>query len=409
MRGESSALGSNYRRLWVSSTASNLADGLFQVGVPLVAIRLTRSPVLISGLTVALTVPWLLFALHAGALADRRDRRRLMVGANVARCLVAGALVSAVLLDAGGIWVLYVAALAVGLGETIYDTSAQSILPQIVRRDQLSRANGRLFGAQLTANEFVGPPLSGALVATGAAAAFAVTGSMWLAAAGMLLLVRGSYQVRSAHSTTMRSDIAEGLRYLWRQRVLRTLALMTGAFNFASNAIFAIFVIYAVGPGSAMELTEPGYGLLLATIAAGSLAGSLLAEAVERRAGRTRTLTLTIPVAAAIALAPGITTNPTYIGILFFAGGAAIIVFNVIAVSLRQMITPDRLLGRINSGHRLFGWGTRPLGALAGGILGEILGLRAVFLLMALVMLSLLYGMRYITDQGIERSAGPDT
>jgi MFS family permease len=403
------SLGRPYWRLWTSSTLSNLADGLFQVALPLVAIQVTRSPALISGLTVALTLPWLLFALQAGALADRQDRRRLMLGANLVRALLLAGLVLLVLADAWTIWVVYLVALGIGLTETIYDTSAQSILPQIVARGQLSKANGRLFGAQLTANEFVGPPLGGALVATGAALSFAIPSALWLAAVGTLLLVRGRFRVARDEPTTMRADIAEGLRYLWRHRLLRTLAIMTGTFNFASNAVFAIFVLYAVGPDSAMGLSEPGYGLLLATVAAGSLVGSLAAERLERLTGRARALLLAFGLASGLALVPALTADVVAIGTAYFVGGFSVIVANVIMVSLRQLVTPDRLLGRVNSAFRLFGWGTRPVGALAGGLLAQVVGLRPVFAVMALVKLATLVGGRVVTDRAIAHAeAGAD-
>jgi MFS family permease len=302
-------------------------------------------------------------------------------------------------------WLLYLVALGAGVAETLYDTSAQSMLPQLVRRDQLSRANGRLFGAQLTANEFVGPPLGGALVLAGAALAFAVPAALWLAAVGALLLLSGPFRVARAQRTTLRTDVAEGLRFLWRHRILRTLAVMTGVFNLASNGLFAIFVLYAVGPGSAMELTEPGYGVLLATLAAGSLTGSLLAEPLERWLGRARTLTLAFSMAALIALTPALTADPVLVGLAFFGGGMAIIVSNVITVSLRQLITPDRLLGRVNSGYRLFAWGTRPIGALTGGVLGQLVGLRPVFVAMGMLMLSVLVGMRIVTDAAMDAAA----
>jgi hypothetical protein len=166
-------------------------------------------------------------------------------------------------------------ALLLGTAETVYDTCAQSILPQVVSRDRLPRANGRLIAAELTANEFVGPPLGGLLVAAGVVAAFATPAALWVAAVGALLLLRGGFAVPREAPTTLRADVAEGLRYLWRHRLLRTLAAMTGLFNFATNATFAVFVLYAVGPDSAMGLTEVAYGLLFATIAPGSLIGGL--------------------------------------------------------------------------------------------------------------------------------------
>jgi MFS family permease len=171
-------LGVAYWRLWTSSGLSNLADGIVKIALPLVAIRFTDSPTLIAGLTFALTLPWLLFALPAGALTDRLDRRRAMLGANGVRAALLVVLVLTVLVDIGSIWVLYAVALWIGAAETIYDTSAQSILPQVVSRDRLSRANGRLYAAELTANQFVGPPLGGFLVALGAAMAFATPAAL---------------------------------------------------------------------------------------------------------------------------------------------------------------------------------------------------------------------------------------
>ncbi|WP_156109956.1 MFS transporter, partial [Cryobacterium sp. MLB-32] len=145
--------------------------------------------------------------------------------------------VAVLLLGISSIWALYCVAFLVGVSETIYDTSAQSILPQIVQRDQLSRANGRLYAVELTANQFAGPPLGGMLMAFGAIAGFAVPATLWLIAVGALFLVPGKFRIDRLNKTTLRVDIAEGLRFLWHQRILRTLAVMTGMINFASMSI----------------------------------------------------------------------------------------------------------------------------------------------------------------------------
>ena len=394
-------LGTAYWRLWTSSGVSNLADGMFKVALPLIAIQFTQSPTLIAGLAFAATLPWLLFALPAGALVDRLDRRRAMVGANSVRAALLAALVLAVVLDLGSIWVLYVVALCIGIAETIYDTSAQSILPQIVGRHQLSRANGRLYAAELTANQFIGPPVGGVLVAVGATVAFATPAALWIVAVGALLLVRGPFRIAREKRTTMRADIAEGLRFLWRNRILRTLAIMTGMFNFASNAAAAVFVLYAVGPESAMGLTEVAFGLLLTVTAVGSLLGSFFADRVEQALGRARSLVLSILGGTLFVGMPAVTDNPYLIGAAFFVGGITIVIWNVIVVSLRQRISPDRLLGRVNSAYRLVAWGTMPLGAVAGGVLAQLLGLQAMFAIMALVTLALVTLMPTLTDRAI--------
>jgi MFS family permease len=394
--------------MWTAASLSSLADGILKVALPLVAVGFTRSPTLIAGLAFAFTLPWLLFALPVGALADRLDRRRLMLGANLVRAALLAALMLTVLLDAGSIWALYAIALCIGTAETVYDTSAQSIVPQVVRRDQLPRANGRLYAAELTTNEFAGPPLAGFLAAAGIVIALVVPTALWIVAVAALLFVRGSFRVERAQRTTLRSDIAEGLRFLWRHRILRTFTVMVGLFNFTSGATFAIFVLYAVGPASAMGLSEQAYGWLLATFAGGSLAGSFAAEWIERILGRSHTLALGFLAGALSVGVPALTTNPFLIGAAFLAGGAGIIISNIVMVSLRQQITRNRLLGRVNSAHRLVAWGTKPLGAAAGGLLAQLLGLRAVFAVMGLLALAVLAGMTVVTD-GAMAAAERDT
>jgi MFS family permease len=402
---EPDRLGAAFWRLWSASTLSNLADGLVKIALPLVAVTLTGSPGLVAGVTLAVTLPWLLFALPAGALADRVDRRLAMATANVVRAATVAALaVTAVLgleSSPAAIWVLYGVALLLGTAETMHDTCAQSILPQVVPRDRLARANGHLLAAELTANEFVGPPLGGLLVAAGTAAAFASPAGLWAVAVGVLLLLRGSFAVPREGSTTLRAEVAEGLRYLWRHRLLRTLAAMTGLFNFATNATFAVFVLFAVGPNSAMGLTGAGFGLLFATIAAGNLVGALLADPIIRRLGRSRSLFLGILGGVGTVGIAAVTTIPPVIAAAFLVGGLTNALWNVVAVSLRQRITPDHILGRINSSYRLVAWGTRPLGAAAGGLLGELLGLRAVFAAAAALILATLLGMTQVTDAAI--------
>ncbi|WP_240687137.1 MFS transporter [Amycolatopsis suaedae] len=384
-------------RLLTASGLSNLADGLVKVSLPLVAVQFTHSPALIAGLAFAVTVPWLLFALPAGALADRLDRRLAMIGANAVRATAIGCLA----FGAGSIWLLYAVAFAIGTAETIHDTAAQSILPQVVPRTDLSRANGRLFAVEFTANEFAGPPIAGVLVAAGSTLAFATPAGLWFLALGALLLVRGRFRVERATRTTLRADIAEGLRFLWRNRLLRTLAVMVGAINLVTSAVFGVFVLYAVGP---MGLSEQAYGLLMACTAAGSVAGSFAAGFLERRIGRARSLVLTILCATAMVGVPAFTNGHLAVGSALFVGGAGIMVWNVITVSLRQRVTPDRLLGRLSSAYRLVAWGTMPLGAAIGGLLAQFAGVRVVFVAGALVLLAQLAAMRIVTDRRMDEA-----
>jgi len=325
-----------------------------------------------------------------------------MLVANSARAVFLACLTVVTVAGAGSIWLLYAAALCIGVAETVYDTSSQSILPQLVPRNLLSRANGRLYAAELTANEFVGPPLGGFLVATGVAFAFATPALLWVAAIGVLLLVRGRFGAERHTPSTIRADIMEGLRFLGRSTLLRTLAIMVGVFNFASSAVFTVFVLYAAGPQSTMKLSDPAYGLLLTFSAIGSVLGTFVAEPAERLLGRSRALVLTIVGSLLTVATPGFTDNPFIIGAGLLLGGVTVSIWNVITVSLRQRITPTRLLGRLNSAYRLLAWGTMPLGAVAGGLLGQAFGVQSVFLIMGGLVLLQLIPMLWITDRRMD-------
>ncbi|MGW5721047.1 MFS transporter [Amycolatopsis sp. NPDC003865] len=391
-------------RLWTAAGLSSLADGVLKVALPLVAVGYTREPALIAGLAFAFSLPWLLLALPAGALVDRLDRRRAMLAANLARGGLLAAVTLLTVFGAGSIWVLYVAAVGVGCAETIYDTAAQSIVPQVVGRAQLARANGRMFAAEQTANEFAGPPLAGVLAAAGVVAALVTPVALWAVAVAALLLVRGGYRIPREGRTTLRADIAEGLRFLVRHKVLRTFSLMVGTFNFATGATFAVLVLYAVGPGSAMGLSAPAFGVLMATSAAGGLTGSLVAEAAERRLGGIRALWISWLVGGLSVGTLAVTANPYAVGAGFFLGGVGVMVSNVVMVSLRQRLTPDRLLGRLNSSHRLVAWGTKSLGALAGGAIAQAAGLHAVFVVMAVLAFAVVAGLRVVTEERLGQS-----
>jgi MFS family permease len=410
----SAPLGRTFSWLLTASGLSNLADGLLKVVVPLLAVQVTSSPTLVAVVAASFRLPWLVTAIPAGVLVDRMDRRRAMVVANLARALAVGMLCLGWAAGLESVLVLVVMALMAGVAETVYDSAAPALLPMIVRRDELTRANGRLFAVELTANEFIGPPLGGFLIAAGAVLSLATPVAAWLVAVGLLLLgVRGSFradQCAQASSSWYREALV-GLRYLWRHDVLRVLAFVVGTFNFCSQAVYATLVLYVVGPGSAMGLDGTAYGLLLAAGAAGNVVGFLfVAERVEHRWGRARVIAVAIVVAGLALTAPGATTNPWIIGGAVFVGGAASAVWNVITVSLRQRIIPLHLLGRVSSGFRLLAWGTGPLGAVAGGLAAETVGLRPVFAAAGALAALLVVPVHRLSDRqldGAERENGP--
>jgi MFS family permease len=402
------SLGSSFRRLLGAAALSNLADGFFQVALPLLAVSLTRSPGLIAGVALAQRLPWLVMALPAGALADRLDRRRTMLRVELLRVVVMGGIALAVVADVASIPMLYVAAIVLGVGETLFDTASQSILPAVVGREGLSTANSRLQAVELTANMFVGPSLGGLIAAVAVAAAFASSAVAYLIAALLLIGMGGAYRpVREGPPSNMRQDIAEGLRFVWHHPILRTLGLMLGLTNLAFTAHFSVFVLFATGP---MGLTEAGYGLLLASFALGGVAGPWVVPWCERRLGRARTLLFVIVLFGASLAVPAITADIGANVAAFVVSSFGSVVWNVITVSLRQRITPDHLLGRMNSTYRLLGWGTMPIGAALGGAVAEIWGLRPTFVVAAALHVPLLLGFLVLTDARIaEAEAMPIT
>ncbi|HZB60961.1 MAG TPA: MFS transporter, partial [Actinomycetota bacterium] len=241
------------------------------------------------------------------------------------------------------------------------------------------------------------------------AVALGAPAAAYLVGAGCLALISGSFRAAGAApagSTRLRDEIAEGAGFVWRHQVLRPLAIMLGIENMAFAAAFAVFVLYAVAPGP-MGLSEAGYGILTATLGIGSLLGTWLAVPAERRLGRVRTLVVSVVLTATSLVVPALTANVVLVGASFALGGVSIVLWNVVTVSLRQRITPDRLLGRMNAAYRLVGWGTMPLGAALGGFLAEALGLRLTFMVAAGLTVTVLAGFRFVTEEAIAEAEAP--
>jgi MFS family permease len=400
--GIAGGLGRPFWTVLSASALANLADGIFWVALPLLAVGLTDSPGLVAGVTVASRLPWLVFALIAGALADRLDRRRTMVLVDLGRVILLGGLAASVVTGVATIWLLYVVAFLLGILETLFDTAAQSMLPNVVRDNKrLTAANSRLWGVELTMNQFVGPPVGGLLAAAGIAAAFGTSAAAYLGAALLLLTLSGSFRAeRIGPPTRMRHDIGEGMRYQFGHSLLRTMAITVGLLNLAGGAVWAVLVLYAVAPGP-MGLDAVGFSLLLTSSAVGTVAGTFLAGAFERRLGKPGLLVTCILALAIEHLVLALTANPLIVGGVLAVGGLFLGAFNPVFVSLRMRIVPGQLLGRVVASFRLLGMGTLPVGALFGGIIAEAFGLQAVFVSAALLTIVLLPARLIVTDEAI--------
>jgi Na+/melibiose symporter-like transporter len=332
-------LGPSYAKLWAATAISTTGDGIYYTALPLLAATLTRDPLTISMVFLAGQLPWLLFALPAGALLDRVDRRRLLWTVDAARFAIVGALGVAVLTGWATIPVLAAAGFLLGVGQTLYDTAAQVIVPTLVSRQpaRLERANGRINSAMLVGEQLAGPPAGGLLFSAAPAVPFLADAASFAASSALVAAIPGRYAHRrdpDAAATTMQAEIAEGLGWLWRHRLLRTLAVMVGVMNLTSAAWSAIFVLFAQDK---LGLGSVGYGVLLTGLAAGGALGGLVAVRLSRRLGPGPLLIATVVGEGAAELAVGASSNAWLVGAVFTIVGLLVVVWNVLTVSLRRV------------------------------------------------------------------------
>jgi MFS family permease len=369
-----------YWRLWSATIASGVGNGASAAALPLLAVSLTRDPRLIAAVSTAAYLPWLLFSLVAGALADRIDRRRLMWVAQ----LVQAAVVAVVGVAAGAhfarVWLLCAAALVLGTAETVFDNAGQSVLPQIVTGGQLQRANAAQYAGQTVTEQFVGPPVGSLLFAVSVGLPFGLDAVSFLVSAALIvrLALRPQFPATALPRTTsLRAEIGEGLRWLWSHRLLRGLALLLGVNNFCNQLVWATLVLLAT---DTFGLSARAYGLLLAGQAVGGVLGSVVNRPLVRALGSRAALVAALCTTALAYLGAGLAPDAVLVGALLALSGVASMVWNVVTVSLRQDVVPAGLLGRVNSAYRMLGWGMIPLGAAAGGLVANWLGLRAPLL-----------------------------
>jgi MFS family permease len=405
-------LGRDFGRLWTAAAFSNLADGLGRTAVPLIATTLTRDPLAISVIGALAFLPWLVFGLPAGMLVDRFDRRIIMAVANGIRGAVA--LWLAVLTATGQIslWALFVGTLVFGLGETLFDNATNAVIPGVVARRQLDRANGRMQAAQVTIDSFIATPIAGVLFAVALALPLWIESVGYLVPIALALLLplsaarplrdpapdRPTVPDRDAPDIEVAGPVPEpvatpiaasrvpareAIGYLWRNRYLRAMVLFTSlvgsAFSFAQAGTMLYFL-------DEQDVAPAAIGFVTAGIGLGALLASLVAPAIVARVGRGWVM-FSANLVAAVAmlltgLAPGLVTAILAYALFAFAVSA----WNVPWGALRQQIVPGHLFGRVLGIIRMLTWGVFPIATILGGWVARI-DLRLPFLLAAGVVL----------------------
>jgi MFS family permease len=377
MTGE--RLDGRFARLWTASTMSALGSGLATVAAPLYVAAQTDDPLVVSAGSAVAWLPWLLFALPGGVLADRVDRRRLMIVIDWVRVAVLAVLAAAMVTGHAGVALLYAVLFVVNTGEVVFRSAAQAVLPAVVPRSRLERANGWLGGGTQVMQNLVAGPLAGFLFLVAAAIPFAVNAGTYALSAVLVGLLAGTYRGGGAEPgarRSVRADVAEGFRFVLSHRLLRTMALLIGLLNVTLTAALAVLVLLAT---DRLGLGSVGYGALFTCLAIGGLLGAAVGDRLVAAITATWTVRLGLLIEAGLHLALAASRSAAVVAVALFAFGVHSSLWNMVANSLRQRLTPTALLGRAGSTTLFLAAGGNCVGALLGGVVAGRFGITAPY------------------------------
>jgi predicted MFS family arabinose efflux permease len=370
-------LGIGFRWLLASSWFSNLGDGIAIAAGPLLVASLTSDPFLVSLAALVQWLPPLLFALFAGALSDRLDRRRLVVTVDALRTVVLALLATSIVTGSVSIAIVLLALFALSTAEVFADNASQTLLPMLVRRDDLTVANARLQTGMVTLNQLAGPPLGAALFAIGMAWPF--VGQAILVAMGAILVSRLALPPHArdpARSGAIRHEIAEGFRWVRRHAAVRTLVLTILIFNVTFGAAWSVLVLYAT---ERLGLGEIGFGLITTMSALGGLLGTVAYGWITRRVTLGNIMRVGLIIETLTHLILALTTNAVVAMAVFFVFGAHAFVWGTTSVTVRQRAVPGELQGRVGAVNTVGVFGGLVVGSAIGGLLARQFGLTAPF------------------------------
>ena len=368
-------LGNGFRWLVGSSWVTNLGDGMLIAAAPLLVASQTRNALLVSSAMFALQVPWLLIGLFAGALADRLDRRRVIMAANAARGLVLAILCVVIATDHVNIGIVLGAFVALGTAEVFVDATAGTLTPMLVDKSDLGIANSRLMTGMITGNQLVGPAIGALLFSVGMVYPFSIT--VVCIAVGVLLVSRIGTPpgaVREQVDTHIRQDIADGVRWLMGNPPVRTLAIIIVVFNVTWAAPWAVLVLWAI---ERVGIDEAGFGLLTTASALGSLVGTFSYGWLEKRVPLAWLMRTVLLCEVLFHLAMALTTSAWAAYPLMFFFGAYAFVWGTLSQAVRQRATPSELQGRVGSVYMICVMGGMLVGSVLGGAIASTWGLTA--------------------------------
>ncbi|MFE8959899.1 MFS transporter [Streptomyces iakyrus] len=362
-----------FGRLWSAAVLSSFGDALRTAALPLLAVTLTDDPLLIASVTACGYLPWIVFGLLGGAVADRVDRRRAMWTVDALRGLLVAAFAVAVALGHASIGLLIVLTFALTTLQTLFDNAATALLPALVDRDGLGSANARLMTGQRVAGGLLGGPVVPLLLAAGAAVPFAADAVTFLVAAALIATLPAPAPDREPRpaGSTLRREIAEGLRVLTRDKALRALCTATALCNIGMGALVATLVILVTGW---LDAGNTGYAVATTAYTVGSLAGGAAGGRLVARFGRMRLVLVAGTAQTAALLVMGSVRSMVALVAALAVFGFMGMVWNVNTMTLMQQRSPAELLGRVSSAFRTLAVAGTPLGALLGGAVAAAWG-----------------------------------
>jgi MFS family permease len=354
-----------------------VGDGIALAAGPLLVASQTRDPLLVSMALLSQMLPNLLFGVFAGAIADRLDRRRIVVVVNVARGLVLAVLAGSIASETVNIAVVLMALFVLGTAETFADVATSSILPRLVRREDLGVANARTNGAFLLTNQLLAPPIGAFLFTVGMALPFATNAACFaLGAVLVSRVVMNAPTEAPAERGSIRADMVEGIRWLIAHPPMRTLALTIVLFNVTFGAAWAVLVLYA---GERLGMDELGFGLLTTAIAVGGIVGTLSYGRLERRFSLGDIMRVGLVIETGTHLVLALTTVPAVALATMVVFGAHAFVWGTTSTVVRQRAVPDALLGRVTGVYHVGVIGGIVVGTPIGGLLARTFGITAPF------------------------------
>ncbi|CCH78325.1 Major facilitator superfamily MFS_1 [Nostocoides japonicum T1-X7] len=370
-------MGAAFRWLFGSNLVSNLGDGVALAAGPLLVATQTHSAFLVALAGLLQRLPWLLLGLYAGAVADRIDRKLLVMGADAARALVV--LVLAVTIATGwvDITVVLVTMFVFGIGEVFADSASMTLLPMLLDKDDLGIGNARMQAGNLTANQLIGPPIGAFLFATGMVIPFlaqAVCVAFGVVLMGRVAVPRGS--VRPDVRSHIRHDIAEGLRWLTQHAAMRTLAIVILVFNVTWGAAWSVLVLYSL---DRLHMGEVGFGLLTTATAAGGVAATLGYGWLERHVALSTLMRACLTLEVATHLSLAVTTTGWVAVVIMVVFGGYAFVWGTLSSRVRQRVVPTELQGRVTSVYVVGLFAGLVVGQALGGVIAEHWGLAAPF------------------------------